>query len=170
MSRPKRRQILIQPGLQIRLCLTFLCVSLLCITFQFVLLQMALASAAQTAQAAAEAADGAVTAVSPELLGIGRQHLLWSIIVLVPVTFLIGIRTTFRLAGPIWKLERHMERLSAGEEPGALFFRKGDEFQDLPDLVNDAVARVKHDAFARSSAPAADAEPVSLEPDAEAAC
>ncbi|MEM7166359.1 MAG: hypothetical protein AAF581_12905 [Planctomycetota bacterium] len=156
MSRPKRRQILIQPGLQMRLCLTFLCVSVLCITFQFVLLQMALASAAQTAQAA----DAATPAVSPELLGIGREHLLWSIIVLIPITFLIGIRTTFRLAGPIWKLERHMERLAAGEDPGELYFRKGDEFVALPKLVNDAVARVQQDAAAAGEAVhSPDAEP-----------
>jgi hypothetical protein len=47
----------------------------------------------------------------------------------------VGVLATFRLTGPIDRIERHLEAVARGEDPAPCRIRKGDEFQELCDRV-----------------------------------
>lgn len=55
---------------------------------------------------------------------------------MVFVFMLLGIYLTHKVAGPIWKLENQIDEFLSGKEIKPIKFRKGDEFQRLPQLVN----------------------------------
>ena len=44
---------------------------------------------------------------------------------------------THRIAGPIFRMQRHMKLLNSGKAPGQLRFRKGDYFQELAITLNE---------------------------------
>ena len=62
---------------------------------------------------------------------------------LVPVTLIVGITTTFKVAGPLHRLEQHCRAIIRGEDPGICKLRKGDEMQDLCDLFNQAIDKLR---------------------------
>jgi hypothetical protein len=69
---------------------------------------------------------------------------LGAIVIGVIGTFcLAGLVLTHRVAGPIWKVRAQLKKFLEGEEIGTIKFRKRDEFQDLPDLINKLVAGYK---------------------------
>jgi hypothetical protein len=62
---------------------------------------------------------------------------LMGIIFLMSLSFLItGTVLTHRMTGPIWKLERELRKFLDGKEIEPLRFRRSDEFQELPALIN----------------------------------
>jgi hypothetical protein len=65
--------------------------------------------------------------------------LLATVACIVPITLVVGVLTTFRIAGPIFRLERHLGAIARGEDPGACRLRKGDELKELCGAVNPAV-------------------------------
>jgi hypothetical protein len=67
--------------------------------------------------------------------------------------FLIGVLTTFRIAGPLSRLETHLRSIVQGEEPGPLRLRGGDELQGVAELLNRAleVTRARAALPARTS-------------------
>ena len=52
------------------------------------------------------------------------------------LSFFICVFFSHKIAGPLYKLQKHLKLLRDGESPGKLFFRKGDYFQELADDVN----------------------------------
>ena len=62
-----------------------------------------------------------------------------SSIVLLPLTFVVGILTTFRIAGPLYRMELHLKKIINGEATGPCTIRKGDKLQDFVNLLNEAV-------------------------------
>ncbi|MBC7540555.1 MAG: hypothetical protein H7281_17150 [Bacteriovorax sp.] len=53
------------------------------------------------------------------------------------LTFFICVFFSHKIAGPLYKLQKHLKLLREGNNPGSLFFRKGDYFQELADDVNE---------------------------------
>ncbi len=51
-------------------------------------------------------------------------------------SFMIGVRLSHRIAGPVLRLKHHLERSASGAAPAKLVFRDGDYFQDLADAYN----------------------------------
>ncbi len=69
---------------------------------------------------------------------------LWiSIALMVPVLATVGMFVTFRVAGPLVALERYLDRLAAGETPGACQFRKGDELEELAEVATRVGERLR---------------------------
>jgi hypothetical protein len=60
------------------------------------------------------------------------------------LTFVLGIFTTFKIVGPLRRLEAYLQSVAAGERPGPLKFRTGDALQEFPDLVNAAMAACRN--------------------------
>ena len=58
-------------------------------------------------------------------------------LVMLPVTFLVGIVATHRWAGPLYRMTTYLRTVARGEGPGDCKLRKGDELQELCDLIND---------------------------------
>lgn len=48
-----------------------------------------------------------------------------------------------RIAGPLYRLERHLEQVGDGSEPRDVKFRKGDLYQELAQASNKVMARVR---------------------------
>lgn len=55
------------------------------------------------------------------------------------LTFFCCIFFSHRIAGPLYKLQKHLRAIREGLSPGKLFFRKGDYFQEIADDLNDTV-------------------------------
>ena len=48
-----------------------------------------------------------------------------------------------KIAGPLYKLQKHLRAIREGVNPGRLYFRKGDYFQDIADDLNDAIEHIE---------------------------
>lgn len=62
---------------------------------------------------------------------------------MVFVFTLVGIWLTHKVAGPMWKLESQISEFLNGKEIKPIKFRKGDEFQRLPELINKLIQGYK---------------------------
>jgi methyl-accepting chemotaxis protein len=61
---------------------------------------------------------------------------------------LTAIFLSHRIAGPLYRLERHLQDIGAGKEPAPVKFRKGDLYQPLADACNKVIEQLR-DARAR---------------------
>lgn len=59
-----------------------------------------------------------------------------SALVILPLTLVVGILTTFRIAGPIYRFEKFLESVARGERPQACRLRNGDDLVDFCELLN----------------------------------
>lgn len=76
------------------------------------------------------------------LQGLLLKHMGLSLVVtfviLVPLTAALGAVLTHRTAGPLHRFEVYLEQLRDGENPGPCKLRRGDELQELCELLNQA--------------------------------
>jgi methyl-accepting chemotaxis protein len=63
------------------------------------------------------------------------------IITLVQVT--LGILFSHRVAGPIYRMNQHMQGITSGEEPSTFKVRDGDYFQELVDNFNSMILKLE---------------------------
>ena len=131
MATYKRKKKLINVSLQIKLISVFLCVSLIASLFQVILLNRALVGLSELVP---EASD-ILLAHLPSVL---TTNLVLTLAVLFPLTFLVGVLVTHRVAGPAYRLQQHCLKLAKGENPGRCFLRKDDELQELCEAMNSA--------------------------------
>lgn len=54
-----------------------------------------------------------------------------------------AIFLSHRIAGPLYRLERHLEGVAEGKEPNDVKFRKGDLYQSLAEACNKLMARLR---------------------------
>ncbi|MFN0058369.1 MAG: hypothetical protein ACKVX7_07915 [Planctomycetota bacterium] len=129
-QRPKawRRKKLINPPLQLKMVCVFLALSL--------------AGLATFGWLSAVTTMRLTTALSFEQADFARQALLQNfvgtLVVLIPVTVVVGVLVTFRVAGPAYRMEKHLDEIIAGKNPGACRIRQRDEFQSLCRKLNEA--------------------------------
>jgi methyl-accepting chemotaxis protein len=55
----------------------------------------------------------------------------------------VGVFLSHRIAGPLYRLERHLEDVGAGKDPVDVHFRKGDLYQQLAEACNKVMARLR---------------------------
>ncbi len=129
--RHKRRIKLIRPRLQLRLVGIFAGIAVLSLLLQCLLFYQVLGRLAVGLPN-----DGLIVidAVNASIAGI----LITSLCLLLPAIFWIGIQVTFRIAGPVYRLETYLRQVANGEHPADCRLRRGDELQDLCRAVNDA--------------------------------
>ncbi|HED65671.1 MAG TPA: hypothetical protein ENJ09_08970 [Planctomycetes bacterium] len=134
MEQPKykRRIKLIEPSLQLRLVGVFLLLSLGSLLVQLTLIGLDLRVVASELPAG--------NSLGHLLPGILKRALLFSIGMWAPITLGVGILVTHRIAGPAYRFKRHLEAVARGENPGECRIRKGDEFQELCRILNEALA------------------------------
>jgi len=145
----RRRVKLIQPRLQLTLVGWFLAMSVLGLMLQFALL-----GAFLTRFAASLPDDGG--RLADQGLGMLLGALGITLVLVVPLTIGVGILTTFKIAGPIYRFERYFEELARGEWNGPCRIRKGDALQETCDKLNAAVEALRA-ANGRDAADARDA-------------
>lgn len=127
----KRRKKLIKPGLQLRMSGVFVGLVTLMLGLQFVLLTAELHHAANTLPN-----DGQL--LLEETNRVVGKLVLISAAVFLPLTLLVGIMSTFRIAGPLYRFQRFLEATRDGEAPGDFRLRRKDELHDLAALINEA--------------------------------
>ena len=132
----RRRIKLIKPRLQLRLIGVFVGLSGLGFLMQSLHVGLRLS------ELAASAPEGGpyLMAVMPEL---PLEILAVSFGMLLPLTVAVGILVTFRIAGPVYRFEQYLKGVINGEEVGPCRLRKGDQLQDLCDLITQATEPVR---------------------------
>ncbi|MCP3917476.1 MAG: hypothetical protein GY711_18180 [bacterium] len=136
MEQSKRKNKLIQPGIQLKMTMTFVGLSALAFTLQFVLFTNALSSL--TAELPN---DGPLlmTRINPILIRVISV----SFALFLPLTFMVGVLTTFKIAGPLYRIELFLTELRDGKRPGDVRLRKNDELQHIAALLNDATRSMR---------------------------
>jgi hypothetical protein len=127
----KRRRVLIQPRLQLRIVLAFLCAAGISALVQVLLLSHSLSSLAGTLPT-----EGNV--VLEELPRILRDQVLLTFLLMAPLMLAVGVLETFRVVGPLYRFEQYLRDMAAGKRPGPCRIRKGDELHELCALLNQA--------------------------------
>jgi hypothetical protein len=150
----RRRIKLIKPALQLKLVGVFAGLSALAFLLQSLHVGLRLSELAATVP------EGGtyLVAVLPEL---PLEILLVSFGMLLPLTIAVGIIVTFRIAGPVYRFEKYLKSVLRGEEFGPCRIRKGDEFQELCELINQVTA-VQRAALAAAEKDGEDGEPREL--------
>jgi len=77
------------------------------------------------------------------ILNIVKIKLAMQILLLVPVVILASVFLSHRVAGPVPKMERYMEKLIKKDFSNKLYLRKTDEFRDLAGLINKSTDSIK---------------------------
>jgi methyl-accepting chemotaxis protein len=85
------------------------------------------------------AADGIAR---PELLLAILPPLLLNDLAIMVLVIVVGIFTTHRIAGPVYRLESDIERALSGERGVRVRLRKGDAFPELAEKVNRLIERI----------------------------
>ncbi len=137
----KRRVRLIRPGLQLRLILTFTGVSSLALLLQYILFMSAL-----TETAVGLPNDGLL--LMEQLNGLLFGVFLTSFGMILPTLFAIGLIMTHRIAGPIYRFEVFFNKILGGERPKDIALRKGDELQEICQLINRVTAPLRAEGAA----------------------
>ncbi|MFT5734960.1 MAG: hypothetical protein ACJA2W_003211 [Planctomycetota bacterium] len=145
MPRPyKRRKKLIKPRLQLRMSGVFVGLVVLMLMLQFVLLTASLQHAANTLPNDSALLLGQSNKLALRLIGISAA-------VFLPLTLLVGVLSTFRIAGPLYRFEKFLLAVQNGEKPGDFTLRGGDELKDLAALINTSTAPLRKDELSNES-------------------
>lgn len=154
MSTPKNPRLrkLVHPRLQLRLTLAFVGLAFLALTFQFVLFVSVMSETLQRV-------PGAFADHFTEVTGAYQRVFLISLCVVLPLTALVGVLTTFRVVGPLFNISRFLRRTLSGEKPEDCRLRGGDEYQELCELVNQVTAPLRTGAPAPESGALASISP-----------
>ena len=131
-AHPKRRNKLPQPRLQLRMVGAFAGLCILALLTQILVLGALLTRLANTLPAGGRE-------LGIELPGLLTNTFLISLVLLLPALLLIGIRITFRIAGPLFRFERHLESVASGEWPGHCQIRQSDDMQKFCKSLNGAL-------------------------------
>lgn len=59
--------------------------------------------------------------------------------------FIICIFISHRIVGPLYKLKKYLSGIRQGTSSGKLVFRKGDNFQDLAEVVNETFEGIQEE-------------------------
>jgi hypothetical protein len=146
MPQQKRTIQLIQPRFQMRLVLTFLGVALVGLVLQFVLF-----AATISALATEMPQDGPL--LLERIPSYTLTVLAISACVLFPLTITVGILTTFRIAGPLYRFEQHLRAIARGEDPGECRIRKGDQLTEFCASFNAAMETMRRQGWKPNARP-----------------
>jgi methyl-accepting chemotaxis protein len=131
-----RTKKLIERGLQLRLVCWFASVAVVGLTLQFILLTATMSNLAPDLSTnPAERYEQISSAI--------QRILALSIVVVLPVSIVVGILTTFRIAGPIFRIRGFLLQLKRGDCPRDIVLRRGDALQDVAQLLNDVTAPLR---------------------------
>jgi hypothetical protein len=136
MPRRTRKQKLIKPRLQLWVTGVFLMTTCAAVLAQFVMLNRVLVVLAREMPEQSEV----LMEQWPTML---RTTLGLTIALLVPFTLGVGILTTFRIAGPLYRFEEYMGQVARGEDRGPCQIRKGDMLQEVCDKLNLMVTALR---------------------------
>ena len=125
----RRKRKLIEPRIQKRFVLVFLSTTALAALVQALVLCHLLLRVADRLPS-----DGLV--LKSQLVGILASGLTFTLLLLTPLTLAVGISSTHKVVGPLYRFRTYLTLLSEGERPAPCKIRKDDELQDFCALLN----------------------------------
>ncbi|MFT7669120.1 MAG: hypothetical protein ACI8X5_001820 [Planctomycetota bacterium] len=135
MAKQKRRIKLIEPKLQVQLTMVFVGLSGLALMMQFILFQTALTKFAVSLPNDSSLVMDAQSAILPGIFGV-------TLLVIMPLTYLVGVLTTFRIAGPVYRLKMYLRSIREDGYQGPCKLRDGDKLVALAAEVSATVAHL----------------------------
>jgi signal peptidase II len=132
----KRRIKIIKPQLQLKLVGIFVGLSALAVLLQSVLV------AHRMTQLSAELPVGGQYLIDA-LPGLMGELVLFSFGLVIPLIFAVGVLVTHRIAGPVYRFEQYLTQVANGESVGPCRIRKGDELQELCEIINRAALALR---------------------------
>lgn len=130
----RRSKKLIDRSLQLRLVGTFVAVGCVAVLFQVILMNQSILQLGRSLGDPGEQ----VLRMGPKVL---LRTLLITTGVLVPVSLVIGILATHRIAGPAYRMRMYLEQVAQEGVPDyPCKVRDGDELQDLCERLNQTLA------------------------------
>lgn len=76
-------------------------------------------------------------------------RMLLSVILISPLVAVIGIFLSHKIAGPIYRIEKVLAGMAAGDLSNRIVLRKGDEMLSLADSINKLTESLKFDAVSQ---------------------
>ena len=138
----QRKRHLVDRNLQVGLTGSFIAVAVVGLVLQGVLTAHALERLLER--------TGDPRVVADQLPGLLMRNLTLAAIATAGVMWAFGILLTHRVAGPLYRFERYLEDLAAGELEADCEIRDADELQGICAKLNAAVARLRADSSAAS--------------------
>jgi len=146
MSSPERRKKkLIEPRIQKRFVLLFLSTTALAMLVQALVVSHLLLRVADRLPS-----DG--VALKSELLGLLTSGLTFTLLLLTPLTLAVGIASTHKVVGPLYRFRMYLSQLADGERPEPCRIRANDELQDFCELLNRATEPLRRSGPSQSPA------------------
>ncbi len=133
MPRQQRSRKLVHPSFQLRLIGVFIALGCLGALFQVLLMARTIAEVSAQAQAQQPV----------DVTGLLLQNIVLTLALLVPLMWVVGVVVTHRIAGPVYRFEKHLEDVAEGRTLADCSIRKGDEFQTLCERINVAVRSLR---------------------------
>ena len=136
MKRNLRRRKLIEPRIQLQFAAIFLTTAFVAVLVQVIMIGFMLGRVATVMPR-----DGALLmAHMPEIL---RNCFLLTSVFLIPLTLVIGINSTHKIVGPLYRFRLYLNEIVAGKNPRPCKIRTGDELHDFCDLLNRATESLR---------------------------
>ena len=120
----------------LRLTFWFVCLAVVSLGVQFILFTSAMSGVALDMPGDAAANFDRFSAVFMEVL-------IQSLAIVLPLTVMVGVLATFKIAGPVYRMMEFFQAVLRGEHPEECRLRKGDELQELCKLANDVTHQLR---------------------------
>ena len=127
----QRKQKLVRGSFQVRLVSKFVGLAALALLLQFLVLSALLFGSVSGLESESGELQGELPGTLLLVLGL-------SLGVLLPILFGFGVVLTFRIAGPLHRIERFLREVADGTAHEPCTIRSGDELQELCRLANAA--------------------------------
>ncbi len=72
-------------------------------------------------------------------------NLNWALGFSIFLTIICSIYISHKAVGPIYQLKKYFKNMQNGDKKTELTFRRGDYFDDLPEIINSALKKCKKD-------------------------
>ena len=136
MTKLRRSKKLAHPKLQLRVASELCGLATLVLALQFLLFGNRLAAALSRV----DPGNGELLEIVP---GVLVEVLVYSLLLVLPALFAIGILITFRIAGPLYRFERFLDAVARGEQAEPCRLRENDALQELCEKINVATSGLR---------------------------
>ena len=136
MTKLLRSKKFAHPKLQLRLAGDLCGLATLVLMLQFLLFGNRLASALSQV----DPGNGELLEIVP---GVLVEVLVYSLLLVLPALFAIGVLLTFRIAGPLYRFEKFLDAVARGEQTEPCRLRENDALQELCEKINVATSRLR---------------------------
>ena len=136
MKNRMRKKKLILGSFQLQLILQFVGIAALALGLQFLYLVSRLVYLSQGAFLSREEILDSLPRLFVEVFVL-------SAVILLPLFFFVAILLTFPVAGPLFRLERHLRSIAAGDVMPDFNVRDGDRHGEIAEALNAAVRTLR---------------------------